>query len=165
MASENTITRYQGVLRLQSDEAIHEFIRAAIFHNRQHPRQAFNLVVAERRRQHSIGWIGWGHSEDRTYGDYSVGYALLPEYWGRGYMTEALRAGLEFMFLSLGAEGITDFCETRNLGSARVMEKQGMKPVLRWSGEAYDGASVEYIRYAIQRSEWLVLNAAHCRDL
>ena len=55
-----------------------------------------------------MGWIGWGHAEDPTHGEYSFGYALLPEYWGRGYMTAAARAGLTFMFETLGAHGIVN---------------------------------------------------------
>jgi RimJ/RimL family protein N-acetyltransferase len=105
MAHEDAIRRYQEVLRLESKDAIVEFIRTAIIHNNQQPRQGFNLVIMERQRKQSIGWIGWGHSEDSTYGDYSVGYALLPQYWGIGYMTEALRS-------ALGVPG--EFCTSGN---------------------------------------------------
>lgn len=160
MAHEDAIRRYQRVLRLESEDAIVEFIRTAIFHNNQQPRHGFNLVIVERQQNQSIGWIGWGHSEDSTYGDYSVGYALLPQYWGRGYMTEALRAGLTFMFEALEARGVTDYCEATNRRSARVMEKQGMKLIACWSGEASDGSRAEYTRYAIQRSDWFLLNSA-----
>lgn len=161
MAHEDAIRRYQEVLRLESEDAIVEFIRTAIIHNNQQPRQGFNLVIVERQRKQSIGWIGWGHSEDSTYGDYSVGYALLPQYWGIGYMTEALRSALTFMFRVLEANGVSDYCEVTNRRSARVMEKQGMKVVASWPGEAINGSRVEYSRYAIQRAEWFVLNPTH----
>ena len=159
MARVDAIRRYQSLLRLESEEAIVAFIRTAIFHNNQRPRHAFNLVISERQQKQTLGWIGWGHSEDPMSGDYSVGYALLPEYWGEGYMTEALHAGLAFMFEALGAKGVTDYCDATNRRSVRVMEKQGMKPAARWLGEATsDGSRAKYIRYAIRRSEWFVLN-------
>jgi len=79
----------------------------------------------------AMGWIGWGHAEDPTHGEYSFGYVLLPEYWGRGSMTAAVRAGLTFMFETLGAHGITDHCDVTNRGSMRVMEKAGMRLVAR----------------------------------
>ncbi|HEX3107373.1 MAG TPA: GNAT family N-acetyltransferase, partial [Terriglobales bacterium] len=60
MAHEDAIRRYQRVLRLESEDAIVEFIGTAIFHNNQQPRQGFNLVVVERQQKQSIGWIGWG---------------------------------------------------------------------------------------------------------
>jgi RimJ/RimL family protein N-acetyltransferase len=70
-------------------------------------------------------------------------------------MTEALRAGITFMFETLGVQGITDYCELTNRGSSRVMEKAGMRLVARWTEEASPGVSVEYLRYAIQRAEWI----------
>lgn len=143
MARVDAIRRYQSLLRLESEDAIGAFIRAAIFHNNHQPRHGFNLVIVERQEKQSIGWIGWGHSEDSTYGDYGFGFALLPQYWGKGYMTEALSAGLTFMFEVLGVQGVTDYCEAGNWRSARVMEKQGMKPMVRWFGEANDGSSVD----------------------
>jgi len=157
MVCEPTIRRYQSLLRLDSEQAIHEFVHAAVFHNNLIPRHGFNLVIGERRLEQTIGWIGWGHSADSTCGNFGVGYALLPQYWGKGYMTEALGAGLTFMFEELDAECVSDYCETSNVGSVRVMEKQGMKLISRWSGPASDGSSTEYSRYSIQRSEWLSL--------
>jgi len=75
-------------------------------------------------------------------------------------MTEAVRAGLTFMFEELEAKGVTDYCEVTNRRSARVMEKEGMKLIACWSGEDRNGSRVEYTRYMIQRSEWFLLNSA-----
>jgi RimJ/RimL family protein N-acetyltransferase len=154
MVLEPAITRYQSLLKQNSEEEILQWVQDAIFYNNQQPRYAYNLAIVESHEIRAIGWIGWGRSEDPTHGEYSFGYALLPEYWGRGFMTEALRAGLIFMFETLGAQGITDYCESTNAGSKRVMEKAGMKLVARWTEETTPGVSVEYLRYAIQRAEW-----------
>jgi RimJ/RimL family protein N-acetyltransferase len=153
MASEPAVTRYQTWLKLGSEAEARQWLQDAMFHNRQHPRHAYNLALAECDTRRKIGWIGWGHAEESTYGEYSFGYALLPEYWGQGYMTEALQAGIRFMFEVLGAQGVTDHCESTNIGSKRVMEKAGMRLVARWMAESLDGP-VEHLRYAIQRSEW-----------
>ena len=154
MAQEPAITRFQSVLKLNSEEAIGHWVQDTIFHNNLQPRHAYNLAIVESHENRAIGWIGWGHSEDPTHGDYSFGYALLPEYWGLGYMTEALQAGIAFLFETLGAQGVTDYCESTNTGSKRVMEKAGMRLVDRWIEETAPGGSVEYLRYAIQRAEW-----------
>ena len=155
MAQEPAVTRYQSWLILNSEEELHQWVKNAIFHNNQHPRYAFSLAIVESSQNREIGWIGWGRSEDPTHGEYSFGYALLPQYWGRGYMTEALRAGIAFMFETLRVQGITDYCELTNPGSSRVMEKAGMRLVARWTEETAPGVSVEYLRYAIQRAEWI----------
>ena len=69
-------------------------------------------------------------------------------------MTEALRAGLAFMFETLNAQAITDCCESSNPASRRVMEKAGLSLVARWTEATDQGQAIEYLRYAIRRSEW-----------
>ena len=154
MAQEPAIIRYQSWLKLDSEEEVRQWVHRAVFHNTQQPRDAYNLIVVERGTHQSIGWIGWGHSDDPTYGEYSFGYALLPKYWGRGYMTEALQAGITFMFETLQAQAITDYCDSSNEASRRVMEKAGMTQVAQWTEETGSGVTVEYLRFAIQKSEW-----------
>jgi [ribosomal protein S5]-alanine N-acetyltransferase len=150
LANEPAVTRYQSSLRLDTEASIQHWLRNAIHHNRQAPRYAYNLAITELSKNFQIGWIGWGRSADSTYGEYSFGYALLPDHWGQGYMTEALQAGLTFMFDELGVVGVTDYCEATNTGSMRVMQKAGLTEVARWSEEGID-----YIRWAITRDEWL----------
>jgi len=55
-----------------------------------------------------------------------VGYALARPYWGKGYMTEALRAVIAWAFAQPGIFRVQAICDVENLGSARVMEKAGM---------------------------------------
>jgi RimJ/RimL family protein N-acetyltransferase len=59
----------------------------------------------------------------------SVGYAIHPDYQGRGFATEATLGLIDFGFLSLGLERIVAQCDTRNSASYRVMEKAGMTRV------------------------------------
>ena len=55
-----------------------------------------------------------------------VGYALARPYWGKGYMTETLRAVIVWAFTQPDIFRVQAFCDVENLGSARVMEKAGM---------------------------------------
>jgi ribosomal-protein-alanine N-acetyltransferase len=55
-----------------------------------------------------------------------VGYALARPYWGKGYMTEVLRAVIDWAFTQPDIFRVQAFCDVYNLGSARVMEKAGM---------------------------------------
>jgi RimJ/RimL family protein N-acetyltransferase len=55
-----------------------------------------------------------------------LGYVFHPDFWARGYATEAARALLEFGFDSLGLHRIAATCRPENQGSARVLEKIGM---------------------------------------
>jgi ribosomal-protein-alanine N-acetyltransferase len=55
-----------------------------------------------------------------------VGYALVRTYWGKGYMTEVLRAVIDWSLAQPHIFRVQAFCDVDNLGSARVMEKAGM---------------------------------------
>lgn len=71
----------------------------------------------------SIGLIGDGA---RQYGSAkSLGYALGTAYWGRGYMTEAVRAVTRFGFEKMLLDLISATCYPDNLRSRRVLEKCG----------------------------------------
>jgi len=56
-----------------------------------------------------------------------VGYALARPYWGKGYMTEILRAMIKWAFTQPDIFRVQAFCDVDNLGSARVMENAGMQ--------------------------------------
>lgn len=55
-----------------------------------------------------------------------IGWRLLPEFWGRGYATEAARACLAFGFATLGLPEVVAFTTPANRRSRRVMERVGM---------------------------------------
>lgn len=92
---------------------------------------------------------------DEEKGTCAFAYQLAPEYWGRGYGTEALTAAMDFAFGEMGVNAIlTDHMEP-NAASGAAMKKAGMTyvqtipGVYRKNGEVYDG-----ILYRITREEW-----------
>lgn len=60
-----------------------------------------------------------------------IGWILNRHYWGCGYGTEAAAAVLRFMSEELGISSCISCCDTRNIASARMMEKLGMKRILQ----------------------------------
>lgn len=60
-------------------------------------------------------------------GAVDVGYRFLPEYWGRGFATEACAASIRFGFDTLELERIIAMVLPENTGSIRVLEKVGMR--------------------------------------
>ena len=75
-----------------------------------------------------------------------IGYALLPETWGKGYMTEALNLLLKMWWdlarrstegdPQLGEqEKVFALCETQNVGSSGVLKKCGFKFVSEYRHE------------------------------
>ena len=60
-------------------------------------------------------------------GKCEVGYGIGSAYWNQGYVTEALRAFLQFLFSEKGFERVYASYFVGNDASRRVMEKCGMK--------------------------------------
>ncbi len=56
-----------------------------------------------------------------------INYALAEKHWGNGYMTEALKAAVEFAFTEMNTEILTAFHFPENTASRRVLEKCGFR--------------------------------------
>ena len=55
-----------------------------------------------------------------------IGYVLARSFWRKGYMTEALRAVIEWAFAQPDIFRVQAVCDVENIDSAHVMEKAGM---------------------------------------
>ena len=56
-----------------------------------------------------------------------VGWRFRPQFWGRGYATEAARLALDYGFNALQLPEIVSFTAVGNLRSRHVMERIGMQ--------------------------------------
>lgn len=84
-----------------------------------------------------------------------VGYILHPEVWGRGYATEAARALLAFAFGPAAMHRVYARCDARNIASARVMQRLGMRQEAHLREHTQvKGRWDEELIYAILESEW-----------
>jgi [ribosomal protein S5]-alanine N-acetyltransferase len=118
------------------------------------PRTAFQLAMALRESGRLIGNAGVRMaSADATEGD--MGCEIAPDYWNRGYATEAMRSMLAFGFEQLGLHRISASTMAANVGAWRVLEKLGMRREgeLRETTLLADGWANSVI-YAILEHEW-----------
>lgn len=56
-----------------------------------------------------------------------IGYCISKAYWNKGFMTEALKEVMRFLFSEIGINRIQAKHDVLNPGSGKVMEKAGMK--------------------------------------
>ena len=75
--------------------------------------------------EHVIGDISTVEMNE-TDSSCEIGYVLGKNYWGRGMMTEALKAVLDFCFTQAGFQKVRARYASLNPDSGRVMEKAGM---------------------------------------
>ena len=80
-------------------------------------------LVAEKR---VIGFCGLKFKEG-SHQEAELSYAMNRDYWGQGYMSEAVEALVDFAFRELAVHRVSGRCCPENISSARVMEKIGMK--------------------------------------
>jgi len=122
---------------------------AALRANAARPRHSHDCAIVLLRSGEVIGWLRIGSSIDTRPGEYVASYALRPEYWNQGYLSEALRAALDVTFAELGAQRIYAQAYRANGASTRVMEKAGM----RFAGPARSAEPIlgESVRYVAER--------------
>jgi RimJ/RimL family protein N-acetyltransferase len=102
-------------------------------------REPFGMISVESRRQERL----------------TLGYALAPEAWGKGYATEAVQAILEASFLFTNAVEIMATARIENLASRRVLEKCGFVHLgLGREGAPARGGMVDVDRFSLQRAVW-----------
>ncbi|HEX2080586.1 MAG TPA: GNAT family protein [Longimicrobium sp.] len=84
-----------------------------------------------------------------------MGFELSPARWGRGYATEAARAMVELAFGDWGLDRVHAHCIADNTGSARVLEKAGLRREARLREHQYfKGRYWDVLIYGILRGEW-----------
>jgi len=85
----------------------------------------------------------------------TLGYALAPEVWGRGYATEAVTAAVRAAFRLTPAVEIEASVQLDNGASRRVLEKAGFVIVGRGlRGAPARGAMIECDAFALKRADW-----------
>jgi len=101
-----------------------------------------------------IGWCSL-HHWDADHRRASLGYCFTDAAWGRGYATEAAGALLGWAFDTLGLRRVQAETDTRNVASARVLEKLGFvrEGTLR-EDCMVDGEVSDSWVYGLLRREW-----------
>jgi len=94
--------------------------------------KAYHWVIERRKDSQLLGMISARVDSHK----WELGYVLARAYWGRGYMTESLRAVIQWALKQTEIHRVWAVCDVNNVGSARVMENAGMKRegvLRRWS--------------------------------
>ena len=102
--------------------------------------------------------IGDGSIQITDEKEAEIGWILLPEYRGKGYVTEMARELLRFGFEDLQMERIIASCDSRNAASYRVMERLHMhhwETKLGARAPKHPGdAPGDTLVYGITKEEW-----------
>ena len=85
-----------------------------------------------------------------------MGYSLGEEYWGKGYMTEAAKAVIDYGFEELNLVVLAICTGPQNKRSQRVIEKCGFNydGILRRGYKIFDGTIRDSLLYSMLSEEW-----------
>ena len=84
-----------------------------------------------------------------------IGFDLMPRYWSKGYMTEALRSVIIHIFDNTGIDRIEAIISPDNTRSHNVVLRAGFKKegVLR-NYVLWDGKHWDFVLYSLLKHEW-----------
>ena len=94
--------------------------------------RAFHWVIESRKDSGLMGMIIARVNPEK----WELGFVLARRYWHQGYMTEAMKAVMDWALRRGDVYRVWAVCDIDNLASARVMEKAGMQRegvLKRWS--------------------------------
>jgi RimJ/RimL family protein N-acetyltransferase len=152
--SDPQVARFQGWEAPYPPADAERLVDAMLARHPDTPGEWFQYAVELRSAQGIIGDCGvlTDAGEPRRA---EIGFTIAAAHQGRGYATEAVRTLLGYLFGSLGKHRVSAECDARNLASARVLEKAGMRLEghLRESTWA-KGEWTDDLLYAILHREW-----------
>jgi ribosomal-protein-alanine N-acetyltransferase len=111
--------------------------------------EGINWAITEKGNPKMIGIIGhyrirWEHFRSE------IGYMLLPEYHGKGIITEAIQLMVRFGFDDMKMHSLEAIIDPANLASAKVLEKNGfIKEAHLKENEFYEGKFLDTVIYSI----------------
>lgn len=111
--------------------------------------------IVEKESGKVVGTIGYMWYQ-RDNSAVEVGYSLARRCWNRGYMTEALRAVMDYTFRELGINRVEAQHELDNGASGAVMRKCGMLKEGTLRSRLYNkGRYVDVDLYAALRRDYM----------
>ena len=91
--------------------------------------------ITQFKEQMGMVWMICNRDDDTVIGNYlvfnlikahfraEIGYALIPEAWGKGIMSEVLPVAIDFAFKSMQLHSLYAQIDPANVGSRRLLEK------------------------------------------
>lgn len=116
---------------------------------------AINWVITEKDSDSLIGIIGFFRTQHENFRS-ELGYMILPQHHGKGYVTEAIATVLSFGFNTLNLHSVNAIIDPNNFASEKVLQKNRFRKEAHfvqdffWNNEFLDSA-----HYGLLKSEFL----------
>jgi len=162
-----TLNDQQEIFELRSDEKVLQFLIISQCKNLDEAKQFIEMINGGISRNE---WVYWGITEkgnDKLIGTFSIwhiskensraeiGYALLPDYQGKGIMNEAIDVVLKYGFNIMQLHSIEANVDPGNIASIKLLEKNGFVK------EAHFKENIFYNGKFLDTAIYSLINPAH----
>lgn len=136
----------------ESKQNLYEAIKEANLENR----SKYFFAIVNKEANAYIGEIGFTITIDTCNGKVvNLGYFILPDYWGNGYVTEAVKSVINYAFSRGDIIKIETGCVKENFCSENVMRKAGMiKEAELLKHVLLHSKLHDRVEYRLLREEW-----------
>ena len=146
MRSDAEIMKYIPRPVAENLEEISEFLK--LTDEKINTNEMINWVITLKDDPKMMGTIGYYHIKPEHYRA-EIGYMLLPEFQGRGYVTEAINEVTKYGFKNMELHSIEAVIDPANLASAKVLEKCNfIKEGYFKESEFYNGQFIDTVIYS-----------------
>jgi len=117
-------------------------------------------AIEDKDSRRLIGTIALQEDFTRPYSDVkALSFCLHPDFWGKGFMTEAVSYVLPYALLTLRLSRVTALHDPENHRSGRVIEKCGFiyEGTLREALYGFDGRRRDVCIYSLTVQDYLSL--------
>jgi len=147
--SDPLVQKYTGEPIVDSIEKMSQAIEARLENTKKQGYSRWATLIKD--TQEFIGWSGLAYLPEFDVVD--LGYRFMPQYWGKGYATEAAKAILQYGFKTLGLEEIFAIALKEHKATMRVMEKSGM---VFYKIGPYEPSSIDAVWYRSDRASFIM---------
>lgn len=112
-----------------------------------------NWAIIEKDTNQFIGYFGyWRLDRQNSRGE--IGYSLKPEYWGQGFMTEAMNCLISFGFEQLNLHSIKANINPNNANSEKLLVRFGFKKEAYFREDyLFEGQFLDSVIYCLLESD------------
>lgn len=148
--SDPDVYKYYGVRFLTREEALEQMKWYRSHLDNQTGIWWKIIRKSDRMELGACGFNDWNHES----ADAEAGCWLLPEFWGKGYMSESFQIMLNFGFKGMGLQQIYAFADQGNSNSKKLLKRMGFEFFeSKLTDEIKNGSPVVEERFLLRKKD------------
>ena len=160
LLSDEKSMRYLPDIKTKNIEDSKENLIKSVEEANSKNRKLYFFRIEDKNTKEYIGEIGYTVIKETPFGKIAgMGYFIKEKYWGKGYVTEALKKVMEYAFEKDNVYRISTGCIKENIGSEKAMKKCGMIKEAEYKEyQLHENKLKNRVEYRLLKYEWEKIN-------